>query len=360
MDIFMNSSMDIHVTRNITPPIIKGTGELHYRRYEFVTLRPEIAIPTLVVLFLATVIGTGGNIITLLVFARRRIMRNIESIFLINLVLSDLYVTSVADPMSIIAKIEGEDFFAEVPGLCQIVASLCTVSCVTSLMTIGLMSVNRFFYICMHEKYERLFTKRKCICICISLYIVGGFLVLLNAANVGDHGFDSKSLECIWDRMATYPYTVVFSITLVWIPSIIISICYLKIYLYVRAHKKRMREKYVSSKLRSFHLAKTIFFIYIVFVTCWAPYALLLVVDSNNTFPHEIHVFITMFAHLHPSINWFIYYKTNKKLAAAYRNLFQRCKIVSSDTDSSTDGLSSSKSKTSKQTPIEHSTDTLL
>ncbi|XP_045165615.2 melatonin receptor type 1B-A-like [Mercenaria mercenaria] len=335
MDIFINSSIGVHIAPNFTPQIMMGTDELHYKRYEFLTLRPEIAIPTLVVLFLATVIGTGGNIITLLVFVIRRSMRNIESIFLINLVISDLYMTSVADPTSIIAKVEGEDFFTDVPGLCQIVASLCTVSCVTSLMTIGLMSINRFFYICMHEKYERIFTKYRCICVCISLYFVGGFLVLLNAADVGDHGFDSKSLECIWDRMASYPYTVVFS-TLVWIPSILISICYLKIYLYVRAHKKRMREQHVSSKLRSFHLAKTLFIIYVVFVTCWAPYALLVVVDSNNTFRHEIHVFITMFAHLHPSINWFIYYKTNKKFAAGYRSLFHRCKMLSCDTESST------------------------
>lgn len=218
-------------------------------------------------------------------------------------------------------------------------------------MTIGLMSFNRFFYICVHSKYERIFTKRKCICMCISLYFVGGFLVLLNAADVGDHGFDHKSLECIWDRMATYPYTVVFSITLVWIPSVIIGACYLKIYLFVRAHGKRMREQNMKSGTRSFHLAKTLFIIYAVFITCWAPYALLIVLDTDNTFPHEVHVCITTFAHLHPSFNWLIYYCTNKKLAAGYRSLFSTCtKVSETEESTSRDELSTSKSKSTKQT----------
>lgn len=148
---------------------------------------------------------------------------------------------------------------------------------------------------------------------------------MLNTADIGDHGFDRKSLECIWDRMATYPYTVVFSITLVWIPAIIIAACYFRIYVYVRAHGKRMRVSNKKMKCKSFHLAKTLFIIYVVFITCWVPYAILIVADVNNTFAHEIHLYITMFAHLHPSFSWIIYYVTNKKFADGFKQLFSRC-----------------------------------
>lgn len=342
------SSAAPNTSKHASPVALSNTDQdQHFGRHEFVTETPGVAIPVVVVLVLASIIGTTGNILTLLVFATRKNLRRVENIFMINLVFSDLYVTLVADPMSIVAKIEGEEFFDRVPGLCQTIASLCTVSCVTSLMTIGLMSFNRFFYICVHDKYERIFTKRKCICMCICLYFIGGFLVLLNAADVGDHGFDRKSLECIWDRMATYPYTVVFSVTLVWIPSFIIGSCYLRLFLYVRAHSRRMREQNLGSKTRSCHLAKTLFIIYAVFVTCWTPYALLIVIDSDNTYPHEIHVYITTFAHLHPSVNWLIYYLTNKHLADGYRSLFRSCKKVSYEESSTTDGTLTSKTKTS-------------
>lgn len=229
------------------------------------------------------------------------------------------------------AKVEGEQFFDQIPGLCQAVASLCTISCVTSLMTIAVMGVNRYFYICAHDQYERIFKKWNCICMCISLYFVGGILVLLNAVNIGDHGFDRKSLECIWDRMATFQYTIAFSIMLVWIPSVVTGLCYLKIYLYVRGHRNRLREQGYTDNtgpcVRSFRLARTLFIIYAVFVTCWAPYALLIVTDSHDNFPHEIHVYITMFAHMHPSLNWLIYCVTNKKFASAYRSYFTKCRL---------------------------------
>lgn len=225
------------------------------------------------------------------------------------------------------AKTEGEDFFNQLPGLCQTIASLCTVSCVTSLMSIGLMSVNRYVYICVHDKYEYLFSKLKCVCLCVSLYFVGGFFVLLNLANIGDHGFDPKSLECILDHKATYPYTVIYSVVLVWIPSVLIAAFYLKTYLYVRAHCRRIANlPYPStSTSKSFHLAKTLFTVYAVFITCWAPYALLIVIDREDRFPKELHLFISLFAHLHPSFNWIIYYKTNTKFANAYRRLFRMC-----------------------------------
>jgi hypothetical protein len=131
--------------------------------------------------------------------------------------------------------------------------------------------------------------------------------------------------------MATFPYTVVFSIALVWIPSAVIGICYLKIFLYVRSHKKRMRpQKSLYGKktaLKSFRLAKTLFIIYAIFVTCWAPYALLIVLDTNDDFPYEFHLIITLFAHLHPSVNWIIYYFTNKRFAASYREVLLRLKL---------------------------------
>lgn len=207
------------------------------------------------------------------------------------------------------------------------------MSCVTSMMTIAVMSFNRYIYVCAHDKYETIFKKWNCICICISLYLVGGLFVLLNAANIGDHGFDRKSLECIWDRMAAYPYTVVFSITLVWIPSLVTGLCYLRIFLYVRSHRRRIRNQTSTDSnsinnnrqfVRSFNLARTLFIIYVVFITCWMPYALLIVIDSQDTFPPEVHLYITMFAHLHPSLNWLIYYITNKKFAAAYKALFTK------------------------------------
>ena len=197
-------------------------------------------------------------------------------------------------------------------------------------MTIAAMSFNRYIYVCKSDYYHKVFTKRNSVIICCSLYGVGVILVLLNQFGIGDHSFDRKSLECIWDRMASFSYTVVFSVTLVWIPCFIIGICYLKLYLFVKRHKQKLTNHrngitnlavpQIPSKPQP-QLGKTFILIYAVFVTCWAPYALLIVLDLEDSFPHEVHLFITMFAHLHPSINWLIYYLTHRKLALAFCKL---------------------------------------
>lgn len=76
-----------------------------YGRNEFIETRPEIAIPCLIVLGVAGGIGTFGNILTLLMIAKIKNMRSVETIFIANLAISDMIVTSIADPMSIIGKI---------------------------------------------------------------------------------------------------------------------------------------------------------------------------------------------------------------------------------------------------------------
>ncbi|XP_052788864.1 melatonin receptor type 1B-A-like [Mya arenaria] len=265
-------------------------------RHAFLTSQPYVAVSCIIIQAVASLAGTFGNVLILFVIATKSELRNkMESTFIANLALSDMYVTLIAGPMSLLAKIEGEQFFENIPNLCKIVASLCTISCVTSLMTISIMSTNRYFFICENAFYSKIFTRKSCIAMCVSVYFVGTALVLLNTLGIGDHGFDQKSLECIWDRMATYPYTIVFSIVLVWIPSIISGINYLRIYLFVRAHRQKLIKNSIYSignmtQLKSVQLAKTLFIIYAVFVTCWAPYALLIVVDTKDTFPHESYI----------------------------------------------------------------------
>ncbi|WAR07884.1 MTR1A-like protein [Mya arenaria] len=324
----MNNSEDTIFTNNNSVVDNITLGVVLYGRHEFLRTRPGLAVPCIIVLGVASIVGTLGNLLILFVIATKRKLRNVESIFIVNLAISDLYVTVVADPMSLIAKLEGEEFFGSVPGLCKVVASICTISCVTSLMTIAAMSLNRYVFICANDIYNKIFTKKTCCAISLSVYFVGIILVLMNTAGVGDHGFDRKSLECIWDRMETFPFTIVFSVILVWIPSIITGLCFLRIYIYVRKHRRRIQE-HTSQTFNadrpptSFRLAKTFVLIYAVFVSCWTPYALLIVIDSNDTFPHEVHLYITLFAHLHPSMNWCIYFMTNKHFAKAYKEVFE-------------------------------------
>ena len=75
-----------------------------FGRHEFLQTLPWAAFPTIVLLTVASFIGTSGNVLTLLAIASNKKVRNVESMFIVNLAMSDLYVTTVADPVSIIGK----------------------------------------------------------------------------------------------------------------------------------------------------------------------------------------------------------------------------------------------------------------
>lgn len=110
----VNATFDCAVQCNSTPvtqPASMETADAMgvelgnvYGRNEFIEKRPEIAIPCLIVLGVAGGIGTFGNILTLLMIAKVKNIRSVETIFIVNLAISDMIVTSIADPMSIIGK----------------------------------------------------------------------------------------------------------------------------------------------------------------------------------------------------------------------------------------------------------------
>ncbi|KAH3769361.1 hypothetical protein DPMN_170612 [Dreissena polymorpha] len=58
--------------------------------------------------------------------------------------------------------------------------------------------------------------------------------------------------------------------------------------------------------------SKTLLVVFIAFVVCWTPYAIVTALDVENAFPMELHLFITLLAHLHSSLNFIIYMFFNK------------------------------------------------
>ena len=75
-----------------------------FARHEFLYLKSWVVFPVIIVITLASLVGVFGNVLILLAVALCKNIRNEESIFIINLALSDLYVTMVADPMNIVGK----------------------------------------------------------------------------------------------------------------------------------------------------------------------------------------------------------------------------------------------------------------
>ena len=62
--------------------------------------------------------------------------------------------------------------------LCNTLASLCIVSCVVSLLTVGCISVNRYVFICHQRLYRHIYTRHNSYLIVICIWIIGVLLDL--------------------------------------------------------------------------------------------------------------------------------------------------------------------------------------
>lgn len=229
----------------------------------------------------------------------------------------------------------GEEWFVKRPAMCETVASICLTSCFCSLLSIGAVSFNRFIHICHNNAYNKIFTKRNSICMCIGLWVMSFLLEMSCFIGWGDHSYDQKTLSCVWDRTADSSYTLFFSTVGVAFPIALISICYAKIYKFVRASKVRiLNVKEIAnhknktkeySQYESLKLAKTLFIIFIVFAACWVPYAIIVVVDRHDTFPMEVHIFSILIAHTNSSLNSLLYGLTNKQFLNGYKSILKSC-----------------------------------
>ncbi len=236
--------------------------------------------------------------------------------------------------IQISGMVKGREYFENRPVLCDITSSICLTACVCALFSIGGISFNRYLNICRPNIYPHVFNLRNNIIMCVSFWCVGLVMALPGLVGWTDNVYDHKMLECIWNRLHSLSYTIFFSSGVVLTPIIIISFSYICIFLHVRASKRKIdseathQQKAKKNMAGPVKLAKTLFIIFLIFVSCWGPYALLVVIDFNDKLPHELHLYVLMLAHMHSTLSPIVYAITNIHFRNGYKMILFKVKCV--------------------------------
>jgi len=77
--------------------------------------------------------------------------------------------------------------------------------------------------------------------------------------------------------------------------------------------------------MKSIRQVKTVFIIFIAFVCCWSPYIVVLLYDNSDSLPLPVHLYASMLAHLHASLNFAIYGLMNRNLYADFAAHLSTC-----------------------------------
>eukprot|EP00105_Crassostrea_gigas_P034256 XP_019918404.1 PREDICTED: melatonin receptor type 1B [Crassostrea gigas] len=210
---------------------------------------PTLAIVYIVIVGIALLVGTIGNVLIIIIFTVMRRINKSGKEFMVNLAIADLCVTAIADPLCILGVVKGEEFFDDEMWTCELVAASLSYTLFVCIGTLLQLSMIGIFYL----------------------------LIFLQIWKTKRNVFKLESDNPLWMRRA-------------W-----------------------------NETIRS---SKVLFCVFVVFVVCWTPYCITMILDVGDNFSTEVHLFVTLLAHLHSSVNCIIYTTGNKKFRLGIVRLY--------------------------------------
>ena len=201
------------------------------------------------------IVAIIGNMLVLASILRAYSFFSPSITLLCSLAMSDLLVGLVLQPLYIANALTGNS------PLKQAFNTTVFAVCGVSLLTMAVISVDRFLALHYHMRYPNLMTRHRAICTTATLWIMVFLLSFLN----------------FWTINAYY----LASAASILICLLVSTVCYIKIYCIVKQHQLQIHTQQQAvetnttdinhTMLRSIKRAKNTFIYYIVMILCYTP-----------------------------------------------------------------------------------------
>ena len=217
-----------------------------------------------------------GNLMVCVAFSRNVSLRRVTNYFVLSLAITDLSMAVFPMPLKAIASITGR-WMAEDIG-CKVDYFIANISAGTSLLTVMLLAVNRYFHVVWPALYFSIFTKKRSIVMAVCAWIVTAAVVSLQffITRIQFQTFTNLPALCIPD-FPDHSVSVVFNViqnTYISLPSLVIVVCYAKIFRTIRLHNtaghytERQPSVYGVEQAR---ITRVLTVVVIGFYICWLP-----------------------------------------------------------------------------------------
>ena len=204
-----------------------------------------------------------------------------------------------------------------------------------SILTIAFTAVNRYSKIVRSTAFYRShFTKRKTLAVTIMVWVLVFFTCILPLvvgwANAGFHPAKASCILFYNPEPKALAVMVTIIITFVFIPWVIIVVCYARIFVAIRRHKTNIAPS-VNSRLgpsvEDISITRTLFVVLFGFSVCWIP---IFVITGVHLFGigeslRFLHMTYSILGALSCAINPLIYGIMNRAFRREYRKIFTVC-----------------------------------
>uniref|UniRef100_A0A3Q2NV51 Alpha-1A adrenergic receptor n=1 Tax=Fundulus heteroclitus TaxID=8078 RepID=A0A3Q2NV51_FUNHE len=322
-------------------------------------LIPELRVVKTVVLGMVLgvfiLFGVVGNILVILSVVCHRHLRTVTHYFIVNLAVADLLLSSTVLPFSAIFEILDRWVFGR--AFCNVWAAVDVLCCTASIMSLCVISVDRYIGVSYPLRYPSIMTKRRAL---LAVMLLWMFSVIISIGPLFGWKEPAPEDESVCKITEEPGYAIFSAVCSFYLPLAIILVMYCRVYVVAHRESQGLREGHKTEKsdseqvilrihrgnttaleeesLRSrthFALrllkfsrekkaAKTLGIVVGCFVLCWLPFFLVLPIGSIFPAyrPSDTVFKITFWlGYFNSCINPIIYPCSNQEFKKAFQSL---------------------------------------
>ncbi|VDP44937.1 unnamed protein product [Schistosoma margrebowiei] len=267
-------------------------SNIQQTNYTFDIAKEILPVKLLIIILYSfiTLIGVTGNLLVVWIVLRVKLLQTITNIFIANLAISDILMSLVATPFTPLSLYMNDWTLPE--AVCKLLPTTMGVSVYVSTLTSMAIALDRFFVI-VHPFLPRM-KVWLCFIIIFTVWIIAVLISMPLAVYQQKHKDPINNVSSCrenWPKESSREvFTIVSFVLQFVIPCSIISVCYFRISLLLRARlhtqigsgtKTQMKEEREIKRKRRTNTM--LIAMVVIFVICWIPLNILwMVMDVHS------------------------------------------------------------------------------
>lgn len=257
-----------------------------------------------VIMLLALLWGIFANALTSTVILMQRDLKNITNIFIVSLCINDIINLSINNLLVLVSYFMMS--WTMGAAVCEMIMHFAVLLMGSSLWHTGLISIHRLIVVVFNNFYKKISKRAYTIFVLVAARVVP--MLFLITPHLGEMSeYQPKLLRCLVRREHGL-YTMLVSVVLMMLPSVILIVCYVAIFVKVHQSSSAFRATRKREWLRrEIQITKMFGMVFLLIIFGYLPYGIVRFIDRRLEFSADFYVVISVLYAVANSCNPIIY-----------------------------------------------------
>ena len=285
-------------------------------------------------LAIVNIMAISGNISVCYAVYRNQRLRSVSNMFVVALAVSDLLISVCCMPLSVATLVQSRWVFGTT--VCQLQGFAIFTFAMSSLNTMGIIAMSRYFCVVKPTRHIVLFRKQRIVLYTAAVWcmaLIGSVPPLI--FQTGGYTFQPAKAMCMYPFQTNIAYTVFIECVFVAAPFTLITFCYAKVFYTVsrsnRVFTKENNPEQLRANVEEAKVTKTLALVMVSFALCWLPISIMDHIDAARgepTLPRKMYLTYGFLAYLSSTVNPFIYGATNRRFRQEYKTILKKISLI--------------------------------